>query len=147
MLVEETVPAARQRLVTLADSAPLIEAARLLRHADTDLVVACGPEGLLTGVITKTDVISQISQCQGCGCTVAISSVMTREVMVCRPGDWLNEVWSNMKARKLKNVPITDQDFRPLGVLNARDALQALMQEVEDEEALLRDYVMCVGYH
>ena len=26
------------------------------------------------------------------------------------------------------------------------DVLQALMQEVEHEEALLRDYVMCVGY-
>ena len=52
-----------------------------------------------------------------------------------------------MKERGLKNVPITDQDSRPVGVLNARDALQALLEEVENEELLLRDYVMCVGYH
>ena len=30
--------------------------------------------------------------------------------------------------------------------LNARDALQMLLKEVENEESLLLDYVMCVGY-
>jgi len=32
-------------------------------------------------------------------------------------------------------------------VLKARDALEGLLDEVENEESLLRDYVMCVGYH
>ena len=35
---------------------------------------------------------------------------------------------------------------RPCGVVNARDALQALLGEVEDEEALLRAYVAGIGY-
>tara|TARA_R110000765_G_scaffold258133_1_gene358421 strand:- start:409 stop:573 length:165 start_codon:yes stop_codon:yes gene_type:complete len=35
----------------------------------------------------------------------------------------------------------------PIGVLNARDALQVFLTEVEQEETLLRDYVMCIGYH
>jgi len=146
MFVERLLSAARERLVTIADNAPLIEAARVLR-AGTDLVVVCDSAGFLAGVITKTDVVSQISECQGCSCTAAASSVMTRDVVLCRPGDWLQDVWSRMKERGLKNVPVMDQDRRPLGVLNARDALQALLQEVQDEESLLRDYVMGVGYH
>ncbi len=52
-----------------------------------------------------------------------------------------------MKERSLKNIPVVDQDSRPLGVLNARDALQGLLDEAQDEEGLLRDYVMSVGYH
>jgi len=52
-----------------------------------------------------------------------------------------------MKNRGLKNIPINDQDSRPVGVLNARDALQALLEEVENEESLLRDYVMGIGFH
>ena len=146
MFVERLLSAARERLVTIADNAPLIEAARVLR-AGTDLVVVCDSAGFLAGVITKTDVVSQISECQGCSCTAAASSVMTRDVVLCRPGDWLQDVWSRMKERGLKNVPVMDQERRPLGVLNARDALQALLQEVQDEESLLRDYVMGVGYH
>lgn len=146
MLVKNLLPAARERLVTIVDDAPLIQAAKLLRTG-TDLVVVCASAGLLVGVITKTDVVSQISHCQGASCITAASLVMTRDVVVCQPGDWLREVWSTMKERGLKNIPITDQDLRPVGVLNARDALQVLLEKVENEESLLRDYVMCVGYH
>ncbi len=145
MFVERLLPTARSRLVTLADDAPLVEAAKLLRTG-TGLVVACGSGGLLAGVITRTDIVSQISRCQGAGCITAASLVMTRDVVLCRPGDLLRDVWVRMKERGLKNIPVTDQDFRPLGVLNARDILQVLLKESEDEEAMLRDYVMGVGY-
>ncbi len=146
MLVETILPKARERLVTIPDSAQLIEAARLLRDRDTDIVAVCRSDGLLVGVVTKTDIVRQISHCQGCGCTVAVASVMTRDPAACRPEDWLDEVWSRMKERRLKNLPIADHDFRPVGMLNARDALEGLLQGVENEEALLRDYVMSVGY-
>jgi signal-transduction protein with cAMP-binding, CBS, and nucleotidyltransferase domain len=142
MLVGKLMATARARLVTISDDAPLIEAANLLR-AGTDLVVVCSPEGLLAGVITKTDVVDQISHRLGASCTTAASLVMTRDVVACQPGDWLNEVWAKMKEHGLKNVPVADRDCRPVGVLNAR---QMLLKEVENEESLLRDYVMCVGY-
>jgi signal-transduction protein with cAMP-binding, CBS, and nucleotidyltransferase domain len=145
MFVERLLPVAHERLVTIADDAPLVEAAKLLRRG-TDLVVVCGSGGLLVGVITRTDIVSQISRCQGAGCITAVSLVMTRDVVLCRPGDFLHDVWVRMKARGLKNVPVADQDLRPQGVLNARDILQVLLQESEDEEAMLRDYVMGVGY-
>jgi len=147
MLVAKIVPTVRQRLATIADSAPLIEAARLLRDAGTDIVVVCTHDGLMTGVITKTDVVRQISNCHGCNCTIVAASVMTRDLVVCRPSDWLRDGWAKMKEHRLKNIPIADQDSRPVGVLNARDALEGLLQEVANEESLLRDYVMCVGYH
>ena len=75
------------------------------------------------------------------------SAVMTKAVVHCRPDDILSDIWSVMKRRHLKNVPILDRDSRPIGVLNARDALEALLEELEYQEVLLRDYVMCVGYH
>lgn len=52
-----------------------------------------------------------------------------------------------MKAKGLFHVPFVTKDFRPLGVVNARDALLVLLEETKDEEALLRDDVMSVGYH
>jgi predicted transcriptional regulator len=55
--------------------------------------------------------------------------------------------WIATKQRHLKNIPVIDSNSRPIGVLNARDALEVLLGEVENEEVLLRDYVMSVGYH
>jgi CBS domain-containing protein len=145
MFVERLLPAAREKLVTIADDAPLVEAAKLLRTG-IDLVIVCGATGILAGVITKTDVVSQMSYCQGARCVTAASFAMTRDVVFCHPGDLLRDVWTKMKERGLKNIPVVDQDSRPLGVLHARDILQVLLKESEDEESMLRDYVMGVGY-
>jgi CBS domain-containing protein len=146
-LVEQLLPVARKRLFTIYDDAALIDAAALVRDHNGDLVAVCSSDELLAGVITKTDVVRQISRCRGAGCTIAASAVMTRSVIVCRPGEPLHEIWSVMKERHLKNVPVVDQNVRPVGVLNARDALEALLEEVKYEEVLLREYVMRVGYH
>ena len=145
MYVERLLPAAREKLVTIADDAPLTEAANFLRKG-TDLVIVCGPAGRVAGVITKTDVVGQMSRCQVANCTMAASLAMTRDVVVCRPGELLLDVWKRMRDRKLKNIPIVDEDLRPMGVLHARDILQVLLEESEDEESMLRDYVMGIGY-
>ncbi len=147
MIVEGILPAARERLITIGDDAPLIAAAKLLRDLDADLVVVHDCDGVLAGVITKTDIVRQISHCQGAGCMAAASVVMTQAVIYCRPDNLLHEIWLVMKERHLKNIPILDRESRPIGVLNARDALEALLGELEYEEVLLREYVMCVGYH
>ena len=145
MFVERLLLAARKRLATIADDALLIEAARLLRPG-TDILIVCSSTGLLRGVITKTDVVSQISQCQGSACLALASAAMTQDVLFCRSGDLLEDLWNRMNVRSLKNIPFVDQNSRPLGVLNARDILQALLKESTVEEAMMRDYVMGVGY-
>lgn len=144
--VDGILPAAQGRLVTVNTSGLLIDAARLLDGPQFNLVVVCADGGKMAGVISKTDVVSRISHCTGCSCTMEAAQVMTTEVAFCRPGDWLNDVWSVIKKRRLKNVPVVDQNTVPIGVLNARDVLQVLLEDVEYEEQLLRDYVMCVGY-
>ncbi len=145
MIVDSLLPAARERLITIADDAPLIDAARLLRSG-TDILVVCSPLGLLSGVITKTDVVAQISRCQGSGCLALSSVAMSQDVMLCRSGDMLEDLWHRMNERSFKNIPFVDQDLKPLGVLNARDVLQGLLKESTTEEAMMRDYVMGFGY-
>ena len=78
--------------------AKLIEAARLLTSG-TDFVVVCDGTGVLRGVVTKTDVVKQISVCQGATCQCPVSTVMTRDVVLCRGSDQLQDVSERMKAR------------------------------------------------
>ena len=147
MLVERMLPAAREKLVTIGDNAPLIDAAKLLDRKEENLVIVCDSDGVLVGVIAKTDIVRQISCRQGHSCTTAAFTVMTRDVAFCRPHDFLKEVWSTMRERGLKHIPVIDHESRPVGLLIARDVLGVLLEEVEYEEQLLRDYVMCIGYH
>ncbi len=145
MFVEGLLLGARARLVTIGDRASLVEVAKL-REAGTDLVMVCDPAGALAGVITKTDVVAQISRCHGASCTTAAALVMTRDVISCQSKELLHDVWTRMKEKNVKNVPVVDGSSQPLGLLHARDILQVLLSESEGEEAMLRDYVMGVGY-
>ena len=144
--VDNLLAKVRDRLILIGDDRQLTEAASLLSDTTRHMVVVCDRSGAMVGVITRTDIVRQIRHCQGCACTTACTAVMTRNVVSCEPKDWLHEVWSTMKERGLHSVPVVDAEGKPIGLLFARDALEMLLSEVEYEEDLLRDYVMCVGY-
>lgn len=146
MRVEGILEVAQRRLATVADDALLIDAARLLNGPQFNLVVVCDDSRKAVGVITKTDVVSRISYCTGCSCSMQANQVMTTEFVFCRPDDLLRDVWSALKERGLKNVPVLDRQSAPIGVANARDVLQSLLQDAEYEEKMLHDYVMGLGY-
>lgn len=146
VIVETLLPVTGDRLVTISDKAQLTEAAARLGSGQANLVIVCDDAGTMVGVVSKTDIVSRIGQCQGGTCMAMVASVMTGEVTCCHPDDTLQEAWSLMKEKGFLHIPIVDRDNRPVGLLNARDALQALLGEVEHEEALLRDYVIGIGY-
>ena len=131
--------------MTVSADAFVTEVATLL-SGDHDLVVIAASDGTMAGVATKTDLVRLLSRCHVDVCMTPVSVVMTTGVTYCRPTDLLRDVWSLMKQRGFRHIPVIDAESRPVGVINARDALQALLGEVEDEEVLLRDYVIGVGY-
>jgi CBS domain-containing protein len=146
MRVASILSVARERLVTIQVDALLTEAAQLLCGRHRALLVVCDSKGTMTGVITKTDIVRRVARCHGMLSDVRVADVMTTGVTYCKQGDSLHDVLALMHLRDFVHIPIIDEESRPCGVVNARDALQALLNEVEDEEALLRAYVAGIGY-
>jgi len=146
MLAEQMLPRARERLATIGGAAPVKDVAELMSKPHTDIVVVCGEDSAMVGVVTKTDIVGQITRCIGGGCIARVDTIMTRDVVSCRPDEPLQKIWSVMKSRGLQRIPILDGNRKPVGVIYARDALQCLLGEAKNDEALLRDYVMDVGY-
>ena len=145
-LVSSIDAATRSRLAVVGDGALLLEVARLLSDTQISLVVVCDAVGAMVGVITKTNIVRQIGHCGGAACTSTAAEIMTRDVTFCSETDCLPDVLSMMQARGFVHVPVVDAQRKPFGVVNARDALRELWAEGQYEDALLRDYVMGVGY-
>ena len=127
MFAERMLSRARERLAVIGAEAPVREAAELMSRPHVDLV-------------------AQIGRCSGAACTTMVRAIMSRDVASCRPDESLRDIWAVMKERRLQRIPLVDQRGKPIGIIYARDALQELLGEVENEEALLRDYVMSIGY-
>jgi CBS domain-containing protein len=145
MFIERMLPRAHERLATIDASASIREVADLMSKPNTDLVVVCD-QGEMVGVVTKTDIVRQIGHCIGFGCIARVDSIMTRDVTYCRASEFLHDVWLTMKERGLQRIPVLERVRRPIGIIYARDALQVLLGEAENEGELLRDYIMGVGY-
>lgn len=145
-LVSSIEAIACSRMTTIARDALLMDVATLLTQTEISLVVVCNPDRTMAGVITKSDIVRQMGRCAGGACQTAAADVMTRQVTFCRAGDRLADVLLTMQTQGLIHLPVIDGDGQPVGVVTARDALRLLMMEGQYEEALLRNYVMGIGY-
>jgi len=146
ILVKHILEAAQKRLVALSQEASLFDAARILANRDTPLVVVCDSDDIAVGVIASSHVIKVLATAGADALGFNAGAIMTKPVLSCHVDQTLQQVWAVMNSRTLPCAPILDDDGRAQGVVHARDVAIALLDEVNYEEILLRDYVMGVGY-
>ena len=137
---------ARSRLLTVPADAHLVEVAALLSSAQISVVVVCSEAGEVLGIITETMLVKQLGLGQADFFTTRADAVMTREIRSCALTDLLSDVVAIMHKLGLIHVLLVDADNKPLGVVNVRDGLRALLLAGNHEEDLLRNYVMGIGY-
>lgn len=145
MLVEHIMDRARARLVVIGARASLAEAARLMGRPHADLIVVCDGERA-AGVVTKSDVVRPVALSR-LDPNAGLADLMSRDIVSCGADDRLIDVWLAMSDHGFSRVPVLDRAKRALGVVYARDALQALLSDAEHNEEALRAYVQGVGYH
>jgi CBS domain-containing protein len=145
MFVEQMLLRAGERLAVLDAGGSVRDAANLMAQPATDLVIVCR-DGAVVGVVTKTDIVVQISRNPGSDLSAPVDSIMRRDVATCRSSDPLSDVLRAMKERGFHRIPVVDDQHNPVGIVYARDALQCLLEEVEIDDDLLRDFITGVGY-
>lgn len=106
----------------------------------------CNAAGEAVGIITETILVRRLGFGQADFFTTHAGDVMTKDVTTCAPQELLSEVLATMQARSLIHVVLMGADNKPMGVLNARDGLRALLAAGNYEGTLLRNYVMGIGY-
>ena len=146
ILVRHILNDARKRLVILDREALLSEVAAALANPGTPLVVVCDREGIAVGVVSKTDIMKALAGGSGPGVTPTAGNIMMQPIFSCHAEQTLARVWEIVNTRSLRAVPILDDSGQPLGIVHARDLARALLDEAGEEEVLLRDYVLGVGY-
>jgi CBS domain-containing protein len=146
LLVGSVDALARSRLFTVSADALLVEVAAQLSNAQISVVVVCDATGAAMGIITETLLVRRLGLGQADFFSTHAGDVMTQEFTSCAPDELLSEVLAMMHARGLIHVLLMSADNKPMGVLNARDGLRALLAAGNHEETLLRNYVMGIGY-
>jgi CBS domain-containing protein len=146
MLVQDILEDARRRLAVVSRDVAVCDVAEILADANTPLVVVCDNEGIAVGVVSRMDIVKVFSRARGDAFNANAQAIMTTAFHSCRADQALESVWTDLGARRLRCAPVVDESGRPQGVVHARDIARVLLDEVTNEELLLRDYVLGVGY-
>ena len=144
MRIDTLGPVLSTRLVVIATGDTVQTAAIAFSNPRIGLLVACDENGKAVGVVSKSDLVSHLTTAGVAEAPVA--TLMSRTIVSCGPDDDLYAVWEVMAARSLQNMPVLSADSRPLGVLDVRDALKALLAHEEYQERLLANYIAGIGY-
>ncbi len=91
------------------------------------LPVTAGP-GYVIGIITDTDMVKKIAATSLDPATAQVQEMMTKDIITGRPEQSLFEVVQLLAEKKLKRLPITDDNNYLLGIISITDIISILLQ-------------------
>jgi len=110
----------------IAPTASVLEATQVMnRHRIGALVVTQG-KGMtecdrVVGMFTERDVLTRVVSQRRDPETTRVEEVMTRDLAYCRPGMELEEVGAIMQQRRIRHMPVCDEDGGLRGMISIGD--------------------------
>jgi CBS domain-containing protein len=119
-LVKDILAEKGAEVITVQPQESVLKAARLMNEYKIgSLVVTEGD--LVVGIFTERDVLQRVvAEGKNPGSTL-VSEVMTRHVACCRPQTTIEEARTVMRNRRIRHLPVVDEDRQLFGLISIGD--------------------------
>ncbi|MBP6819078.1 MAG: CBS domain-containing protein [Ferrovibrio sp.] len=115
-------------------------ACRLLAGHGIGAVLILNPDGAIAGILSERDVVRGLAQYGASLLERDVDVLMTRNVMVCSPGDTIEDVMHVMTKRRIRHLPVLE-DGRLVGMISIGDVVKRRIADTELEAEALRQYI------
>lgn len=95
--------------------------------------------GDIVGMISERDVIRGLAQHGIAVYDWTVSDLMSRDTVLCAPGDDLKDVMCLMDKHRIRHVPVAE-GAKLLGMISMRDLNKELLREAQMECDVLKEY-------
>src|SRR5579872_6195739 len=96
--------------------------------------------GRIEGILSERDIVRVLSE-RGAGVLEEpVSAVMTKKVVSCRESDTVSGLMEMMTTGKFRHLPVVE-DGKVVGLISIGDVVKRRVQEYEQEQEALRDYI------
>lgn len=127
-------------VTTMAASATLADAIRVLNEKRIGAVVITGRGGDIEGILSERDVVHALAERDIDLGKVRISAMMTRQVFTCTPETSIEELMRQMTLRRIRHLPVL-REGRLCGIISIGDVVNHRLMELETETSTMRDYI------
>ena len=140
MHVSELLERKGSEVVSIPCGTSLKEAARRLVEHRIGALIVSGATGAMAGILSERDVARRYALADAVDdCTV--DEVMTRNVISCTAAHTLEELADMMSASNIRHVPVVSPQGGVEGMISIRDIVRYRLDELETENATLRNLV------
>ena len=136
MKIRDILETKGRQVVTIEEGHTVLEAARTLAHHNIGSLLVTRddrPEG----IITERDVLNLVAASPASLHSTRVGSVMTRDLVLARPGDELHEMMGVMTRQRIRHLPVVE-DERVVGIVSIGDLRNACRVIAGDESPPLR---------
>ena len=127
-------------VVSVAPTASVLEAARLMNDRSVGGVLVVDEAGALLGIFTERDILRRVVAANLPPETTKVADVFTRDIVTCIPETSVDECGAIMSNRRVRHLPVVDA--RGLhGVITIGDLLAHRVSDQETTIQHLNSYV------
>jgi len=139
MTVRAILDSKGHHILSVEPEAKLSAAIKLLgeRKIGAALVMS---KGRIEGILSERDIVRVLSERGASVLDEPVGEVMTRKVISCRQSDTVAAIMETMTTGKFRHLPVVDGD-RVVGLISIGDIVKWRVQEYENEQEALRQYI------
>jgi CBS domain-containing protein len=141
MNVQSIIGAKGTEVATIAQTAKLVDVVQVLGERRIGALVVSGDGRSIDGIISERDIVWAASQHGTAALDESVGSVMSTDVVTCSPGDGVDRLMSLMTERRIRHLPVVDDDGHLTGIISIGDVVKARLTALEHENRALSDYI------
>ena len=127
-------------VVTIAPTASLTDAVKLLAERRIGAILVTGPDHRVAGILSERDIVRAVAERGHAALEENVGVVMTRKVTTCTEADTIAVIMERMTEGKFRHMPVVDQG-KLVGVISIGDVVKWRVEEIEGESNALREYI------
>jgi CBS domain-containing protein len=114
----------RREVYSIPEDTTVHDAARYLRDHEVRSVGVCDRQGVLTGVVSHSDVSDKVAAENKCPAWMRVSEIMTRQLVTATPDTSIEDCLRLMDQHGIFHLLIVDHEKGYRGMISVTDLLE-----------------------
>lgn len=141
MRVEAILQQKGSAVVTIADTATLVEAAEALDSHNIGALVVIDAQARPVAIMTERDIVRELAVNGAASLQRSVANAMTPVFLTATRDETVESVMMRMTGRRVRHLPVLD-DGKLAGIVSIGDVVKAKIADAEAQTAAMRDYIL-----
>lgn len=138
--VNELLHSKQSSLYTIDACDTVLEATQLMNERSIGAIIVTNANRLI-GIFTERDVLRRVVAAERSPGLTRVAEVMTAEVLLCSADTTVEEAREIMMSRRIRHLPIVDDEGTPIGMVSIGDLNAHQVREQQMEIGHLHEYL------